>query len=420
MVPPSPPRPPLTHLCCSSHQPLVGFIDPARIASIPQAPPRESLRRYSRQDSTSFTDPSEPSEEPQFTIPWVARAPPILPNSRRKEDVRIATKIDAATGQESFVFVSIRGGWKELPSYDGLTHDQRVQISTGAAVPLDQRFQRDLLQAGEERSSGKSDQQSASPVIGLVPLSDGAVVSAPLVPASLPDLTLFCQDRCAFCFDSLVSPQEPAAAKAEDDEPTRKRARPDSSSTSLDINGVTLPVHSLCSELMDRQVFQSLLESTASRGLIQILEPAQATQTLSAPSSCSLCGRAGGLLLRFSVQSSSSESGDLINLGHGLCLRSLALSGLLCPLLSAPSPVGSGRLLDEVFDKYQCSLCGQHKGLTFSCLDPTCHSHAHHMCALQAGWRIGTVTFGDTPSPLAPPPGLSFLCRQHSFASIQS
>jgi hypothetical protein len=408
------------HLRTYGH--LVGKLDSSLIATRsqyvdvlqPPKPPPPPLRAASL--PRSLPPPTSPSLRKElFPIPWVEEGSPSLSDPRLNEDIRVATKFDVS-GKRSHVFVSIRAGWKDFPSYDApvsLTHEERVKQSTEAVVPLPQRFEKNVIQLSTDaisRGGGAAVEESSPrpPIDGVVPLCDGALVTTHLLPGRLPDLSVLYQDHCALCLESLAPNSRcsfPNTFSTNSEEgPLSKRVRTDPETAHHEADGVKYLLHSLCSELVTRpELFQAIVDTITSQGSIRIHGPSTAT----ADSSCQLCGRTGGILFQYSHQLVDDKASIVINSAHGFCLRGLGISGL-------PTPLG----------QYQCSLCGQRKGLTFCCNDPTCHRHAHHICAIQAGWNIGCVVINDclkkSPKIVSgvrprPPSYLCFLCHDHSF-----
>lgn len=353
---------------------MVGTLDSSLIVKRSQLHETSQLPPSPRASPRPSLPQSSLTRRDRFPIPWIEDQSPSLSDSRLGEDIRIATK-DDPSGKRSHVFVSIRAGWKAFPSYDAplsLTHDERVRQSKEAVIPLDQRFVANVIQLGtnavkseRDRREGGEASSSCSGIDGVVPMTDGTLVTTCLFPGRLPDLSKLYQHNCALCLDSLSPTSQLHQQNLEG--PPSKRVRTDPEMVSYESNGVRYLLHSLCSELVTSpELFQAVLNTTTLHGTIQIHGASTGP--------CELCGRTGGILFQYSRQLSADPVSIVVRSAHAFCLRGLSISDFLIPL-----------------DQYQCSLCGLQKGLTFCCSDPTCHHHAHHICAMQAGWDIGSV-----------------------------
>jgi hypothetical protein len=405
-----------SHHSTRSYEPLVGTLDSSLIvkrSQLHETPQSFPPQRTSSLSRPLLPPPSSTALQERFPVPWVDNKPPPFSDSRLREDIRIATKV-GTSGKWSHVFVSIRAGWKAFPSYDtppSFTHEERVKQSTEAVVPLHQRFVENVIRFSTEaaKSGVRAEGETSSPrppVDGVVPLCDGALVTTCLIPGKLPDLSELYQQRCALCLDSLPQPHQQSNSG---EGPALKKAKTDPEMVSHEVNGVEYLLHSpLCSELVTSpELFQAVLNATtASQGSIQI------HGTSTAP--CELCGRAGGILFQFSRLLLGHPASGVTSSAHAFCLRGLAISDSLLQL-----------------DQYRCSLCGQQKGLTFCCSDPTCHRYAHQICALQASWAIGSVivnnclqkpprSSGGGTQQSRPSSCLCFLCHDHSLSRSSS
>lgn len=350
----------------------------------------------------------ESSTVGKFALPWVSGRPASTSDPRLKEDIRLASTIEGQ-GREKHVYVSIRAGWKEFPSYDRMTHDQRVQLSTRSAISLDQRLSQNILQWNQNAVKRTDEIISSTPVIGPLSLGDGPIVSSTLLSGMLPTITQFCKHRCAFCFDLFSSKSQEVKLDQSTDSHIRKKSKLHNPDTPMMI-GVKHLVHTMCHELYSTNSFQSILDRIFSKRVIVVQD---IMPILEEKNCCNICGRNGGLLCKFRLLSGTILHKETEFLGHGLCLQTLAESGIL------QSP--SSSRFDELYEKYPCSHCGQHLGITYCCNHPSCHNRTHHICGLQAGWNIGLLDI-ETGSHLSKnssnqqPSIFCYLCQEHSFS----